>query len=109
MQNIFNKLITTNGDMSGDVVSETVDLSKIDGYAIYASWTGSPVGSIKIRTAVNDSNFVDYPGSSTSVNGAGEALWEITTAFYDRVQVVYTRTSGSGTLNIQINGKGTES
>lgn len=108
-QNIFNYKIVTNGDMSANITSDVVDLSRIDGYSVYAKWTGgSAAGTIKLEVSLDDINYVDLSGSETSVSGPGEALWEITSAFYDKVRVVFTRSSGSGTLNVQINGKGEE-
>lgn len=107
-QNLFNIPIVTNGDMSSDITSDITDLSKVDGYAVYAKWTGTPQGSIKLQVSVDGINYVDLDGSSTVVNNAGEALWEVTTAFYDKVRLVYTSSSSTGTLNAQINGKGTE-
>lgn len=106
MENIYNYKIITTGNMSGNLVSISQDLSVTNGYGIYAKWTGSPVGTIKLQATLDGINFIDYPGSATSVNNAGDALWEVSTAFYGRVQVVYTFTSGSGTLNVQILGKG---
>lgn len=106
MQNLFNYKIITNGDMSTSLTSSEVDMSKCDGYAIYAKWTGSPIGTIKLSVSIDDINFVDLSGSETEVSGAGDAMWEVATAFYDKVRVVFTRTSGTGTLNVQCNGKG---
>jgi len=106
MENLYNYKILTNGNMSGNLTSSVQDLSITNGFSVYAKWTGSPVGIIKLQISVDGINFVDYSGSQTAVNGAGDALWEITTAFYNKIQVVYTFTSGSGTLNVQINGKG---
>lgn len=106
MQNLFNFKIVTDGDMSASITSSEADLSKCDGYAVYAKWTGSPVGVIKLVVSVDGINFVDLSGSESEVSGAGDAMWEVSTAFYDKVKAVYTRTSGTGTLNVQCNGKG---
>lgn len=105
-ENIYNYKIVTDGNMSSNITSSMVDLSKTDGYSVYAKWTGSPVGVIELRASLDGINFVPISGSATNVNSAGDALWEITTAFYDKIIVVYTATSGTGTLNVQINGKG---
>jgi len=108
-QNLFNIKIITNGDMSGNITSDEIDLSKVDGYAIQADYTGSPTGDIKIQCSVNGSTWADYPSSEVAIPTAtSPILWEITTAFYDKVRVIYTASSGSGTLNVQINVKGTE-
>ena len=92
--------------MTGNLTSAVTDLSRVDGYAVYAIWTTGPVGTIKLQASVDGVSFIDYPNSETPVNGAGNVIWEVTTAFYDKIRVVYTYTSGTGTLNVQINGKG---
>lgn len=106
MENLYNVKIVTDASMGASVESEVVDLSKTNGYSIYAKWTGSPVGIVKLQASLDNVNFVDIIDSSSAVSGAGDILWEVTTAFYDKVKLVYTRTSGSGVLNVQINGKG---
>jgi len=107
-ENIYNYKIVTNGDMASTVTSPAVDLSKTDGYSVYAKWTGAAAaGSINLEVSLNDINFVPMFSGATSVAGPGDALWEITTAFYDKIRVVFTPTGGSvGVLNVQINGKG---
>ena len=105
-QNLYNRLIVTNGDMTGNITSSVIDLSQTDGYAIFAQWTGTPVGTIKIQVSVDGTNFVDLANSQMNVSGAGNVMWEVITAMYDKVQVVYTAGSSTGTLDVQINGKG---
>jgi hypothetical protein len=106
MENIYNYLIVTNGDMTSVITSQVQDLSKTDGYSVYAKWTGSPIGAIELKASLDGINFVVIAGSATDVNGPGDALWEVTTAFYDKILVEYVPSGGSGTLNVQINGKG---
>lgn len=105
-ETLYNVKIVTNGDMSSTITSSVTDLSKTDGYGIEANWTGSPVGTLKLQVSINNLPFVDYPSSATAVNGPGTAIWEVTTAFYSSIQLVYIPSSGSGTLNAQILGKG---
>lgn len=106
-ENIYNYKIITDADMSSSITSSpSVDMSRTDGYAVYAKWTGAPVGDIKLQASVDNVNFVDIIDSDSPVNGPGDIMWEVTTAFYDKFRVVYTRTSGTGVLNAQINGKG---
>lgn len=105
-ETIYNYKIITNGNMSSNVTSPVVDLAKTDGYSIDAIWTGSPVGTIKLQVTRDGITFFDYPSSSTAVSGSGSAMWEITTANYSQVRVVYVFSSGTGTLNSGILGKG---
>ena len=105
-ENIYNYKITTDVGMNVTYISPQQDMSVTNGYSVYAQWTGSPVGTIELQASLDGVNFVTIAGSPTPVNGPGEALWEVTTAFYDRVRIKYIPSGGSGTLNVQINGKG---
>jgi hypothetical protein len=103
--------IITNGSMAATLTSTAVDLIRTQQYSIQAAWTGSPVGSIQLNVSndiglcANASNWVTYTASIQPVNGAGNFLWNIGFANYNCVEVVYTFTSGSGTLNVIYGGK----
>lgn len=97
--------LCTNCDMSqGLITTGAIDLTYNLNYSIQAVWTGSPVGTIKLQVT-NDiggcgPNWSDYSNSSQVVSGAGDFAWIASQASYHCVRVVYTRTSGSGTLNV---------
>lgn len=105
-ETLYNVPIVINGDMSGNITSLATDLAKTDGYSVSAVWTGSPVGTIKIQVSRDNTNYFDLPGSSYSTSGLNSAMWEITTANYSKVQLVYVASTGSGTMNAGILGKG---
>jgi len=108
-ENLFNILVITNGDMSGNLTSSIVDVSKINATVFYAKWTGTPTGSIKLQVSIDDVNWVDLPSSSQATGGAaGDFMWNVTDTNYDKIKLVYTFSSGSGTLNVQANGKGSK-
>ena len=108
-QNIYNVKIVTSGDMSSNIASSVVDLSITNGYAIQAIWTGSPEGNLKLQISNDEINWTDIGESVVATGGtAGSTMWLEPSAMYDKVRVVYEATSGSGTLNVQINGKGDE-
>lgn len=107
-ETIFNRKIILNGDMSGNLTSPWVDLSKINNYSITADWTGSPVGEFKIEFGNDEALPRTIPQSVIAVNGPNDASFIEATPAYDKVRVVYTATSGSGSLTVQINGKGNE-
>lgn len=109
MENLFNKPLISNGAMTTNLTSPSVDLSKIVGYCVYAKWTGSPAGAIKLQASLDDTNFVDIQYSEQAISGAGDFMWNVSNAFYDKVRVVFTFSGGTGTLNAQINGKGQDS
>lgn len=106
-ETIYNKPIITNESMSENIISDVTPLALTNGYSISAVWTGSPVGTLKIQVSRDNIIFSDYPGSQISLpNGNTDQMWEITTANYSQVQLVYTYSSGSGTLSAGILGKG---
>lgn len=105
-ENVFNYKVITDAAMTGNIESSVIDTSRITSVVFYAKWTGSPVGSIKLQVSIDDVNYVDLPSSSQAVSGAGDFMWNVTDTNYDKIKVVYTFTSGSGTLNVQANGKG---
>lgn len=107
MENIFNYKLLDNVSIASNVISDSVDLSLADGYAIQAYWSGTAVGSLKLQVSNDNVNWTDYAGSTVAVtSGPGNAIWLEADAMYDKVRVVYTSTSGTGNLTVQINGKG---
>lgn len=105
-ENVFNKKIIEAGDMSSNLESEVIDTSRLSSIVFYAKWTGSPVGNIKLQVSIDNVNFVDLPSSQQAVSGADDFMWNVTDTNYDQIKIVYTATSGSGTLEVQANAKG---
>lgn len=81
----------------------------VDGYSVCASWDGG-IGTLKIQACNNPFTdnvnmtpnpaavWVDIPGSSVAVSGAGSQFWNVADAKYAGYRIVWTRSSGSGTL-----------
>jgi hypothetical protein len=104
---LFNIRIVTNGDMSNDITSLSTNIDEAVSYCIQAKFTGSPVGSIKLQ-ASNDPvvlGYSDITETITAVTTSGNYMINADLPAYSFVQLVYTRTSGSGTLNATINAK----
>lgn len=110
--------VITNGDMSTASITSTIsDIRNIDNVAYELTWSGtSPVGTV----AVNGS--LDYdpttptlkPGTWTSLTlspspavsgNTGSILINMTGLAFPFIQVVYTKTSGTGTLQAYVSGK----
>jgi hypothetical protein len=102
-------LIVTNGAMAGTITSSTANIGGYDNVAIQLTWTGTPVGTFAIQASLDATNWVALTlGTTVSVAGAADtALIEITMAPYPYLRVVYTATSGTGTLNAYLCAKGT--
>jgi hypothetical protein len=92
--------------------SKAINLASIMNYSIQLKWTGTPVGQYKLQCSndPNDSNrgdnywaskvatWTDIEGSEQLVNMDGNHTWQVRSAGYMWVRVVWLPTSGSGTL-----------
>lgn len=111
--------VITNGDMSSNITSEVtiIDNKTLIGYDI--SWSGSsPVGMMSVQVSntfsENPNGTIRNPGTWTTLTlsaptpvsgntGNGFIDIDITGAY--AIRLVYTRTSGTGTLNAVICAK----
>lgn len=106
-------------DMSqASLTSKAFWLGHLEHYAIQVVFTGSPVGTFKLQIS-NDAgdsrhdgggsvtNWTDLSSSSVSISAAGDLMFVAQSAGYRWVRVVYTKTSGTGTITVvRANGKG---
>lgn len=100
----FNKHVIDSGDMSGNLDSGLIDLSNVLGYAVQAVWSGAPVGNIVIEGSNDGINFKTI--STTAAGGSsGSILSNNDGIHYVYLKVIFTFTSGSGTLDVNVSGK----
>lgn len=104
---LFNIPIYNAQDMSLSSISTIVNIDEAIGYCIQAIYTGAPVGTLQIKGSNDGVNFTNVPGSqfTVAVSAAGSSLISDPSPFYSYVQLIYTFTSGTGTLNANINAK----
>jgi len=107
-----------NGDMSGSLTSMAIALYQIYGWSAQFVFTGSPVGTLKVQVSCDPfsstlpdsiqqpSNWTDLTGSSQSISAAAILLYNVKSRFYNWIRFVYTRSSGTGTINGRLNEKG---
>lgn len=104
---VFEYDLLKAGDMSGSITTDSQQLNQMFLCSIQAVWTGSTAnGTLKLQISNDNITFSDYTGSSVSVNGAGDFMWNLSYTGFPWIRVVYTRSSGTGVLNITVNGKG---
>lgn len=110
--------VITNGTMAGSITSAVTVIQNTSMISYDISWTGStPVGSMSVQvsdsysqngdgTVRNAGNWTTVPLSATaSVSGnTGNGFVEVVTGAY-AVRLVYTRVSGTGTMNAIVTGK----
>lgn len=114
-----NEVLISAGDMSGNLTSIALLLDQDIGFAITAICTGSPVGTFKLQgstdhgavvpntaPAVDSASWNDISGSSQSISASGNVTWNFNGVFYKWVRVIYTASSGSGSVTATANAKG---
>jgi hypothetical protein len=117
-------VLLTNAAMTGTTTVESapIPLEQIFGYAVQAVWTGTPNGSLKLQASCDApgrdnqtsnggpddvTNWTDIAGSTLAITGvAGNYMYNVTDAFYRYFRVVYTNTSGVGSLSVKAVVKG---
>lgn len=111
--------VVANGDMSqASVTSAPTIINYVSGVSYDITWTGTPTGSFSVQVSntysENPDGSVRNAGNwanviiSPAVNAAGSddnAIINLAGLETYAVRLVYTRSSGSGTLNAVICGK----
>lgn len=117
---LFPKQIITSGNMaSASITSSVVEIRNQDNVGIQLSWTGVPVGTFAVQISINHAedaqgnvtvagDWVSLPLSPTiaAAGSADSAIIDLNQMSAAYVRVVYTKGSGTGTLNAYITAKG---
>lgn len=121
--NTITMNISGSGAMTGTttIVSDPVPLEQIYGFAVQAIYTGTPVGTFSLQASSDApartpqtsnggpdtvTNWATIVGSTQAISGAGNFMWNVSGGFYRYVRLVYTNTSGTGTLTAELSVKG---
>lgn len=98
--------------------SDAIFLEQEGMVEIQATWTGSPVGNFTLETSADQGNQNVYPptgitnwstytGSSQAAGGAGGSFsWRIIQSPSRWVRLVFTFTSGTGSVSARFQAKG---
>lgn len=111
--------VITNGDMSSNIISAVTVIQNTSMISYDISWTGTaPVGVMSVQVSntytQNADGSVRNAGnwttltltSPTNVSGStGNGFIDVALTGCFAIRLVYTRTSGTGTMNATINGK----
>lgn len=111
--------VITNGSMSTSLISKVTIMQHMSMLSYDISWAGTaPVGVITVQVSnsysINPDGSVKNAGSwttltlssPTNVSGAtGNGFIDIDATAGYACRLVYTRTSGTGLLNVIVNGK----
>ncbi len=78
--------------------------------SIYAAWTGTPTGTFSLECSFNGRDWVTVPGAAVEftansqtqpAGSAGSAVWNWSNVPGNIERILYTTTSGTGTLTIR--------
>jgi hypothetical protein len=112
-------LVITNGDMSGNIISEVTIIQKLSMISYDVSWAGTaPVGSMSVQVSntftQNGDGTVRNPGNWTTLvlsapapvsGNSGNGMIDIDATGAYAIRLVYTRGSGTGLMNATISAK----
>lgn len=100
----FNKQPIAAVSMVANIDSGWIDLSDVNGYCVHAIWVGAPVGNVVIQASLDKTNTKDL--STTAGGGADGAVFSnVDGVHYPFIKVIYSYTSGTGSLTVNISGK----
>ncbi len=108
----------TNGDMStASITSAVTNIGNWDNIGLQFVWTGSPVGTFAVQVSIdhaqdqfgnvtNAGTWVPLTLSPSPITSLGSPIYiDMTQLSAPWIRVVYTKTSGSGTLQTYISAK----
>lgn len=118
-KNILRQYQTiTNGDMSGaSITSSITNIQFLDNVGVQLNWSGStPIGTIVVQVSADHAqdaegnvtvagNWISLPVSISVSGNTGSGYFDLNQLSSPWIRVVYTKTSGTGTLNGYVTGK----
>ena len=101
----FSGLIV-DGDMSSTVTGPSTNILHMDRVGLQLKWTGTPTGTFSVQISNDNTNWIamDLSSAVSATGSADDAFIDVESAA-KYVRLVYTATSGSGTLNVHITSK----
>lgn len=110
--------VVTNGDMSATIISAVTNIQQIPYISYSAVYTGSPTGTFTVEVtndySLNPAGGVENPGNWTAITlipdavatgSAGNNFIDVRGTAASWIRLVYTPSSGSGSLTATIAGK----
>ena len=104
--------VITAGDMGGSLTSAVTAVSYTDNVGYNVIWTGTPTGSITVEATIAlDADVTNGTATWNSLTlsptvstggAAGSTLISLNQLPYSHVRLKYTRSSGTGTLNVTV-------
>ena len=100
--------LLTDGDMTGDITSDSVYLGDWTKFVVYAVWTGSdaPVGNSILQGSIDGTNYFTVQTQAAGAAGGSKVWQEADVAYsYFRVFWDFTSDATADTLNVWYRAK----
>ena len=95
--------------MGANITSSAVNVQYLDNIGLEFVWTGSPTGTFAVQASVSGTNYIDLtisnPSLTAPAGSSGSMLVNLFNLPFVYFRVTYTRTSGTGTLDVWITTK----
>lgn len=105
---ILGHKVIDAGDMSGNLTGSETNVTQLDNIGYIAEWSGtSPVGVLSVEVQSGPSGWaaLDF-GSPLAVSGnTGSLIINVNQLPFEKIRVVYTATSGTGSLTVTLSSK----
>ncbi len=98
--------LVNNASLAASVTSDLVNFINFDSFSVHCNIEGAPVGTLKLQSSIDGSFWDDVPDSSFAVSSATTVMYNCVEQEYTYFKLVYTRSSGTGTLNAYATLKG---
>jgi hypothetical protein len=117
--NLLNPVVAINAaSMATSLTSSVVEIKEQDNVGVQLDFSGAPVGTFECQVSMNYAQDaignvtnagnwipVDLTGTPTAAGAADHIYIDLNQLSAPYIRVVYTRTSGTGSLTCRINGK----
>lgn len=99
--------ILTNVDMATTVTSVPYQMAWFDNICVTLWFSGSPMGTFSVLVGSDNVNLVpmDLNPAPVALGAAGVIVIDIMQLSPRYIQVIYSPSSGDGTLNVTVSGK----
>src|SRR5574343_69406 len=107
--------VSADLSLSASFISEITNVKYLDNIGLQVSWAGtSPVGQLYVDISSDNVNIdteivnwteLDFGSPATVSGNTGSGLININQVPFTWMRVRYTRSSGTGTMNINISAK----
>jgi len=101
---LFTKHSIVNGDMTGSITGQIIDVTEAGCASVHLIWSGTPAGTLAVRASNDGVNFTNLTTQAAG-GAAGSLMYNIERVGFVYLQVTYTVSSSTGTLNVHISAK----